>query len=51
MASNAIIKEVERSGTSITKEKLIDLIKKSNQQTFTFSQNPNSKGAVVIIAI
>ena len=51
MASNTVIKEVERSGTSITKEKLIDLIKKSNQATFTFSQSPNSKSAVVIVNV
>lgn len=49
MASNTILKEVEKSGMSITKDKLIDLIKKSNQQTFTISQSPNSKSSVVII--
>jgi len=47
--SNQIIKELERSGLSISKDKLLDLIKKSNQQTFTFSQNQGSKQIVVVI--
>ena len=49
MASNQTIKEVERSGTLITKEKLLDLIKKSPNQSFTYSQNPNTKEAVVLV--
>lgn len=49
MASNTVIKEVERSGMSITKDKLIDLIKKSTQTTFTLSQSPNSKISIVVI--
>ena len=51
MATNQTIKEVERSGTLITKEKLIDLIKKSPSQSFTYSQNPNSKTAVVVVNV
>ena len=47
--SNQVIKELERSGLSITKDKLLDLIKKSNQQTFTFSQSPTNKQVVVVI--
>jgi hypothetical protein len=27
----------------------MDLIKKSSSQTFTFSQNPNSKYAIVLV--
>jgi hypothetical protein len=49
MASNTIIKEVERSGMSITKDKLIEMIKKSSQTTFSILQNPNSKEAVVLV--
>ena len=51
MASNQTIKEVERSGTLITKEKLLDLIKKSPNQSFTYSQNPNTKEAVVLVKL
>ena len=51
MAGNILIKEVAKAGTSISKDKLIDLIKKSSQTTFTFSQNPTSKQAVVVINI
>ena len=49
MASNQTIREVERSGTLITKEKLLDLIKKSPNQSFTYSQSPNSKTAVIVV--
>ena len=49
MAGNTVIKEVEKAGMSISKDKLLDLIKKSNQTTFTFSQNHNSKQAVVLV--
>jgi hypothetical protein len=41
---------VENAGTSISKEMLIDLIKKSSQQTFTISQSPISKQSLVIIS-
>jgi hypothetical protein len=51
MAGNTVIKEVEKAGMSISKDKLIDLIKKSNQAKFTFSQNPNSKQAVVVVNV
>jgi hypothetical protein len=36
---------------SISKEKLLEAIKKSSQMTFTFSRVPNTKEAVVIIPI
>ena len=49
--SNQIIKELEKSGLSISKDKLLDLIKKSNQQTFTFSQNQVSKQVIVVISL
>ena len=51
MASNTVIKEVQKAGLTITKDKLIEKIKQSSQQTFTISQSPNSKQAVVIINI
>jgi len=47
--SQQAIKEVQKSGTSITKEKLLAAIRKSSQMTFSYSQSSNSKEAVVII--
>ena len=47
--SNQLVKEAQKSGMSITKDRLLDLIKKSNQQSFTISLNPNSKQTVVVI--
>jgi hypothetical protein len=49
MATNIVIKELEKAGLSISKEKLIELIKKSNQQSFTLSQNSITKQSVVVI--
>ena len=49
MATNIVIKELEKAGLSISKEKLIELIKKSNQQYFTLSQNSITKQSVVVI--
>jgi hypothetical protein len=47
--SNQLVKEVQKSGMSITKDRLLDLIKKSHQQSFIISLNPNSKQTVVVI--
>ena len=47
--SNHLVKEAQKSGMSITKDKLLDLIKKSNQQSFIISLNPNTKQTVVVI--
>ena len=49
MSIEAITKEVAKSGMSISKEKLLDSIKKSNQQMFTICQSPNLKTTVVVI--
>ncbi len=49
MASNTVIKEVQKSGMTISKEKLIEMIRKSSQTTFSILQSPNSKEAVVVI--
>ena len=49
MSIESITKEVAKSGMSISKEKLIELVKKSSQQSFTISQNPNSKSVIVVI--
>lgn len=47
--NNYTIKEVEKSGILITKEKLIEVIRKANLQTFMYSTSPGSKQAVVVI--
>ena len=47
--SNQLVKEAQKSGMSISKDKLIEAIKKSSQTTFAISQSPNSKQAVVVI--
>ena len=47
--SDTIAKSVEKAGTSISKEKLLDLIRKSPNKQFTYSQSPNSKVVTVII--
>jgi hypothetical protein len=43
-------KQIEKSGTKMTKEKLLDLIRKHPSREFTFSQSPNSKTIVVVIS-
>jgi hypothetical protein len=43
-------KQIEKSGTKMTKDKLLELIRKSPFKEFTFSQSPNSKTIVVVIA-
>jgi len=47
--SNDLVKATEKSGTKISKEKLIEAIKKSPQREFSFSQSHNSKELVVAI--
>ena len=49
--SQQAIKEVQKSGMSISKEKLIEAIRKSSQTTFILSQSPNSKEAAVVISL
>jgi len=49
--SDTLAKSVEKSGTSISKEKLLDLIRKSPNKQFTYSQSPNSKMVTVVIAL
>ena len=47
--SDTIAKSVEKSGTSISKDKLLDLIRKSPNKQFTYSQSPNSKVVTVVV--
>ena len=43
-------KQIDKSGTKMTKEKLLDLIRKNPAREFTFSQSPNSKTIVLVIS-
>jgi hypothetical protein len=45
--NDTLAKQIEKSGTKMTKEKLLELIRKSPVKEFTFSQSPNSKTIVV----
>ena len=49
--SQQLIKETEKAGTKITKEKLIEAIKKSPQKEYSFSGSHNSKTVVVVITV
>jgi hypothetical protein len=43
-------KQIEKSGTKMTKDKLLELIRKHPSREFTFSQSVNSKTIVVVIS-
>lgn len=49
--SDSISKQVQNSGTKISKEKLIEAIRKSPQKDFAYSQSPNSKTVVVTVTL
>ena len=49
--SDTLAKSVEKSGTSISKDKLLDLIRKSPNKQFTCSQSPNSKVVTVVVTL
>ena len=45
------IKLTEKAGTTISKEKLLETIRKSPNKQFTYSQSPNSKMATVVVTL
>ena len=47
--SQEAIKLTEKAGTTISKDKLLELIRKSPNKQFTYSQSPNSKLMAVVI--
>ena len=49
--SNELIKQTERVGTKISKEKLIELLRKSTQREFAFSQSKSSNALLVVIVV
>lgn len=49
--SQEAIKLTEKAGTSISKEKLLEAIRKSPNKQFTYSQASSSNVATVIVTI
>ena len=48
--SDQIAKQLEKSGIKYSKEKLLELIRKSSLKEFHISQSPNSKTIVVALS-
>ena len=46
--SNEAVKLTEKSGTSISKDKLLEAIRKSPNKQFTYSQSQNSIDSAII---
>jgi hypothetical protein len=49
--SQEAIKLTEKAGTTISKDKLLEAIRKSPNKQFTYSQSTNSKQGTVVIQI
>ncbi|MFZ2738402.1 MAG: hypothetical protein WBI20_06550 [Burkholderiaceae bacterium] len=49
--SQEAIKLTEKAGTSISKDKLLEAIRKSPDKQFTYSQSPNSRLVTVVVAL
>ena len=49
--SDQLAKQVQSSGTKITKEKLIEMLRKSPQKDFAYSQTTGSKTVVIVLQI
>jgi hypothetical protein len=43
------VKQVEKSGLRMVKDKVLDIIRKSPSKEFMFSQVPNSKDIVIVV--
>ena len=49
--SDQLAKQVQASGTKITKEKLIEALRKSPQKDFPYTQTAGSKTIVVMLTV
>ena len=49
--SQEAIKLTEKAGTTISKDKLLEVIRKSPNKQFTYSQSPNSKLMTVVVQL
>jgi hypothetical protein len=47
--SDQLAKQVQSSGTKISKDKLIEMIRKSPQKDYPYSQSQGSKTVVLIL--
>jgi hypothetical protein len=47
--SDQLAKQVQSTGTKITKEKLLEAIRKSPQKEFSFSQSQGSKVVTMLL--
>lgn len=48
MSANNLIKATEKSGTKIAREKLIELLRKTNQKEFNFASDGTGRAVIVI---
>lgn len=51
MTTKDIIKELEKSGTKIAKEKLLDAIKRSNDKEYQFTKDGSSEFAIIKLKV
>lgn len=51
MTHDSLIKDVQRSGLKMSKEKILDLISRSKSVDLNISQSPGSKTIVVVITV
>lgn len=51
MGIKDIIKCIEGFGTTISKEKLSDAVKRSNEKVFPFTKDPTGKYAVIRVPL
>lgn len=49
--SDQLAKQVQTSGTKISKEKLIEMLRKSPQKDFAYSQTAGSKTVVITVTV
>ncbi|NDY82317.1 hypothetical protein G3I67_03630 [Orrella sp. NBD-18] len=47
--SQEALKQTEKSGLRMVKDKVMDIIRKSPSKEFMFSQVPNSKDIVIVV--
>ena len=47
--SQEAMKQTEKSGLRMVKDKVLDIIRKSPSKEFMFSQVPNSKDIVIVV--
>ncbi len=47
--SQEALKQAEKSGLRMVKDKVMDIIRKSPSKEFMFSQVPNSKDIVIVV--